>query len=1435
MAAILKLRRGTSVPTLLESELFYHQTLDTVIVGDGTDSHILLKSGSNSVDYVSLSGDLTASNIRVQNDIRIGGNIYLGDSLANDNINIQASLSGSLIPSASNEYDLGSTTRYWRNTYLTSASILDITLPGSNIVSGSSQLTSSYDLRYLNTDGDSVFSQSLQVDHDATTNFVANEHINHTSVTISGGSGLTGGGHIGQSRTISLNTGSAHFNGGVKTKLNTETVISGSIQVDHDATTNFVANEHIDHTTVSISAGSGLTGGGTIASTRTLNVVSANNGIIVNSDNIELDNTSSVFTDGVKDKLNTETVISGSIQVDHDATTNFVANEHINHSSVSIIAGDGMSGGGNILSSKTLTLDTGSTHFNDGIKQKLNTETVISGSIQVVLNDADKTGFDTDDVVEGSNLYYTDARVKTKLNTETVISGSSQLTDEFDIRYLNTNGDSVVSSSEQVPMGGDISGNADDATVDKVKGVSLTSGEATQISNIDSVTISNTQWGYLGSSNQGIATTDNVTFADGDFTGDVQVTGNLTVLGSATEIQTSELRIEDKLITVASGSSDSSAADGAGLEIDGANKSLTWEHGTQQFVFDAKVSSSVGFKGEGGELTGIDTDQVAEAGNLYYTDTRVKTKLNNENVFSQSVQIDHDATTNFVANEHINHSGVSITAGDGLTGGGNITTTRTLNVVSANNGIVVNSNDIELDTDSTTFSDGVKSKLDTETVISASIQIDHDQTTNFVANEHINHTSVSITAGNGLTGGGNISSTRTLNIGSGDGITVNSDSIQVDGTVLRTNGFGIVSGSDQVTSSLDLRYLEIQGDNVFSQSVQIDHDQTTNFVANEHINHTSVSITAGNGLTGGGNITSTRTLTLDTGSAHFTNGVVEALPNGTVSGSGQILDGTGIVSSSTFTSPSQGTLRPTTNGVAQSDIDLGLELTDSPSFNGLSLTGLSSLNDTHFVALFSGSNGVIGKRTLSTAAFYHVSSSISDGNTEVLGNAGAVKDYIDEALIAVGAGDITRVTAGLGMSGSTDSGEAVVAIDTGSTHFEEGVVKGLPTGIVSQSSQIDVTQTTNYSLINQYSDSDNLSYLNSLEVVSGSIVDQLPSGVVSGSTQITNGSGIVSGSIVDQLPSGVVSGSSQVDVTATTNYSSINQYSDSKVKTKLNAEGVISGSLISQLPSGVVSGSTQITNGSGIVSGSTQITNGSGIVSGSGQILDGTGIVSSSTFTSPSQGTLRPTINEVAQSDIDLGLQTGDSPTFAGLTVNGNTTITGNLVVQGSATEIQVSELRIEDKLITVASGSSDSAAANGAGIEIEGANQSITWNSGDSRFVISTDTRVSGDITATGDVVAYSSSDRELKNNIQPISNPLEKINQISGNSFVWNEEKQNIYKGKDYGVIAQEIEEILPELVQTRENGYKAVKYDKIVSLLIEGIKELSKEVTDLKNRLG
>jgi hypothetical protein len=58
---------------------------------------------------------------------------------------------------------------------------------------------------------------------------------------------------------------------------------------------------------------------------------------------------------------------------------------------------------------------------------------------------------------------------------------------------------------------------------------------------------------------------------------------------------------------------------------------------------------------------------------------------------------------------------------------------------------------------------------------------------------------------------------------------------------------------------------------------------------------------------------------------------------------------------------------------------------------------------------------------------------------------------------------------------------------------------------------------------------------------------------------------------------------------------------------------------------------------------------------------------------------------------------------------------------------------------------------------------------------------------------------------------------------------------EGHDVGVIAQEVEKVMPEIVTTRDNGYKAVKYEKIVPLLIEAIKELSNEVKELKSQIG
>ena len=104
--------------------------------------------------------------------------------------------------------------------------------------------------------------------------------------------------------------------------------------------------------------------------------------------------------------------------------------------------------------------------------------------------------------------------------------------------------------------------------------------------------------------------------------------------------------------------------------------------------------------------------------------------------------------------------------------------------------------------------------------------------------------------------------------------------------------------------------------------------------------------------------------------------------------------------------------------------------------------------------------------------------------------------------------------------------------------------------------------------------------------------------------------------------------------------------------------------------------------------------------------------------------------------------------------------------------------------------------------------------------------------VNFNGDIVAYHSSDKRLKTNILPIESALDKIDKLGGYTFDWiPTEEVHSNEGTDIGVIAQEIEEQFPELVTTRKNGYKAVKYDKLVAVLLQGIKELRQEIRDCK----
>ena len=305
-----------------------------------------------------------------------------------------------------------------------------------------------------------------------------------------------------------------------------------------------------------------------------------------------------------------------------------------------------------------------------------------------------------------------------------------------------------------------------------------------------------------------------------------------------------------------------------------------------------------------------------------------------------------------------------------------------------------------------------------------------------------------------------------------------------------------------------------------------------------------------------------------------------------------------------------------------------------------------------------------------------------------------------------------------------------------------------------------------------------------------------------------------------------------------------------------------------------------------------------GIVSSSIQVkkLLPASVVSGSVLSSPNQGTVRLTTNGVSGGNIDTGLQTIDSPQFVDLslrgfssvsaslaaavagtvsiandvdtrlvTANGNSTLNGeaNLTFDGTTLTVNGTQLRDftsgDTDVVALVKGSAFGSLiegdANGhvvIGLRDNDVQDSFSVISGNGDYYAYGDTydklafqvksngtttmggntTVSGSLNVTGDITAYHTSDQRLKDNVTPITDALYKLNQIGGYEFDWNDNSE--HSGHDVGVIAQEIEKVLPEVVAERDNGYKAVRYEKIVALLIEAVKEQQSQIEELKRRL-
>lgn len=111
-----------------------------------------------------------------------------------------------------------------------------------------------------------------------------------------------------------------------------------------------------------------------------------------------------------------------------------------------------------------------------------------------------------------------------------------------------------------------------------------------------------------------------------------------------------------------------------------------------------------------------------------------------------------------------------------------------------------------------------------------------------------------------------------------------------------------------------------------------------------------------------------------------------------------------------------------------------------------------------------------------------------------------------------------------------------------------------------------------------------------------------------------------------------------------------------------------------------------------------------------------------------------------------------------------------------------------------------------------------------------------SGVLTVSGDVIAYGSpSDAKYKENVKPIENALDKVMDLEGVSFDWKENNEILDIKEDIGFIAQDVQKVIPELVRENEEGNLSLRYQGLIPVLLEAMKEQQKQIDDLKAQMS
>lgn len=561
------------------------------------------------------------------------------------------------------------------------------------------------------------------VNHNALQNYVTNEHVDHSAVSVIAGTGLTGGGTIDANRTLALsNVGAAGTYKSVTTDVQGR-VIAGTnpttlagygiidaqpIDSDLTAIANLATNGFIsktgpgtvatrtivDGTGTTVVNGDGVSGnpsisltnigtaGTTGSATQVSQVTTDAQGRVSGATSVAIAIPSTQvtdFTEATQDAIGAALLDSASVDlvyndvsntisaniipggVNHNALQNYAANEHINHASVSISAGAGLSGGGDITASRTISMPNIGT----------------AGTYRSVTTDAQ-------------------GRVTAGTNPTTLagygITDAQPLDAELTaIAALTTNGIIVKTGAGAIAT----------RSVDAGTGISITNGDG--VSNNPTVSLTNV--GTVGTFRsvttdaQGRVTagTNPTTLSGYGITDaqplDADLTAVAALTGTGLVTRTAAGAMTTRTLTAGAGVS---VSDGDGISgnptvsLPNVGTAGTTGSATQtsQITTDAqgRVSgaTSVAISIPSTQVTDFVEASQDSVGAALLDSASVDLVYNDAaNTISANVipgGVNHNALQNYVANQHIDHSTVNITAGTGLTGGGDITATRTISM-----------------------------------------------------------------------------------------------------------------------------------------------------------------------------------------------------------------------------------------------------------------------------------------------------------------------------------------------------------------------------------------------------------------------------------------------------------------------------------------------------------------------------------------------------------------------------------------------------------------------------------------------------------------------------------------------------------------------------------------------------------------------------------